>query len=634
MKNTLSVLLALFLVACTQATPEKPLLQDQFAQILDITYSPDTLIGGRGWFTDEGAWMGFTLPAKGSGNIGFCGPYDLDSRQWISKSLIQASFETPDHEPLAFKIDSTNYLPGEIRLSASDNSGLSIRQEMMFIDKNHAIISFSTDKEQSWHLFGKLFLNQQELKKEKGNLLVSLSNGEILSLTFETDVTVSAKGNEYSAFTERKKQTYAVISYFNHKKELVAGLQKAAQIIASPETYMKEQRNKWNNYLEAVIRPEQPEQYNRIAAKSVVTLMSNWRSAKGGLLHDGVVPSHAVGYFVGFWAWDSWKHAYALAKIAPALAKDQIRTMFDYQTPEGMVIDCIYTNSEENNPRDSKPPLAAWAVDRIYKETKDTAFVKEIYPQLVKYHNWWYENRDHNANQICEFGSVDGTEEAAKWESGMDNAIRFDQTTMVKNNDQAWSFNQESVDLNAFLIYEKQLLRKLAPVAGMTLEIKGSPDENADYFFDKQDQFFYDRNFKGEFIREQGSESYIPLWAGIASQLQADQAMNIFKDTSKFSTYIPFPTVAADNPKFMPKGYWRGPIWLDQVYFGINGIRNYGYKAEADKYTEQVFDRLEGLQGTAPIHENYGTHTGERLKAPHFSWSAAHLLMLFEEYKN
>ena len=46
----------------------------------------------------------------------------------------------------------------------------------------------------------------------------------------------------------------------------------------------------------------------------------------------------------------------------------------------------------------------------------------------------------------------------------------------------------------------------------------------------------------------------------------------------------------------------------------------------------QVFDRLQGLKEGAPIHENYGTHTGELLKAPHFSWSSSHLLMLYDDY--
>jgi putative isomerase len=52
----------------------------------------------------------------------------------------------------------------------------------------------------------------------------------------------------------------------------------------------------------------------------------------------------------------------------------------------------------------------------------------------------------------------------------------------------------------------------------------------------------------------------------------------------------------------------------------------------ADEYTLQVFDRLQGLKEGAPIHENYGTHTGELLKAPHFSWSSSHLLMLYDDY--
>ena len=71
---------------------------------------------------------------------------------------------------------------------------------------------------------------------------------------------------------------------------------------------------------------------------------------------------------------------------------------------------------------------------------------------------------------------------------------------------------------------------------------------------------------------------------------------------------------------------------MDQTYFAISGLRRYGYVEEADEYTRQVFDRLHGLKGDGAIHENYETYTGKQLKAPHFSWSAAHLLMLYEEY--
>ena len=55
----------------------------------------------------------------------------------------------------------------------------------------------------------------------------------------------------------------------------------------------------------------------------------------------------------------------------------------------------------------------------------------ELYPQIVKYHEWWYKNRDHDGNGLCEYGSTDGTEIAARWESGMDNAVRFDDIKML-----------------------------------------------------------------------------------------------------------------------------------------------------------------------------------------------------------
>ena len=104
-------------------------------------------------------------------------------------------------------------------------------------------------------------------------------------------------------------------------------------------------------------------------------------------------------------------------------------------------------------------------------------------------------------------------------------------------------------------------------------------------------------------------------------------------DPQKFNSTLPLGTLDISHPRLRPvRGYWRGPIWLDQTYFAIRGLRNYGYNKMADEYTLQVFDRLQGLKEGAPIHENYGTHTGELLKAPHFSWSSSHLLMLYDDY--
>lgn len=104
-------------------------------------------------------------------------------------------------------------------------------------------------------------------------------------------------------------------------------------------------------------------------------------------------------------------------------------------------------------------------------------------------------------------------------------------------------------------------------------------------------------------------------------------------DTEKFFTTVPFQTMSADHPKFDPlKGYWRGPNWLDQAYFGIKGLRNYGFQKEADKATIQIIKGAEGILGKGKaIRENYHPITGEGLHAQNFSWSAAHLIMLLQK---
>ena len=632
----LTAVVAGFTAACNPASENIPTgKRYEFNNILDITYTPDTLTRCGGWFTDAGSWMGFTLPQKDHWVNGFCGPFSLDMnrRQWMAQSAVTVGYA--DQANVIFTPDSTCYFPGELYLSASSEEG-KIIQRLNFLDASTALLRIHSDAGKELSLTASQWGKEIQVQTDQNTVIARHPSGEIVALTFTPDVSVKGTDNNYQAkINGSEHDTYIAISFYTGEKELSAGLQKAQLALSNPQEGLKANKERWEGYLTKILRKDMKPEYDRIAVKAVVTLISNWRTHRGGLLHEGIVPSHAAYYFVGFWAWDTWRFSAALAKFDPELAKDNIRAMFDYQQPDGMIIDCIYTDPAENNARDSKPPLVSWAVDEIFTHTNDTAFISEMYPQLMAYYKWWYNKRDHNRNGMCEYGSTDGTLEAAAWESGMDNAIRFDDAKMLKNNgaEDAWSMDQESVDLNAYLALECKLLKKFASILGVTFDGPDYSSQVADYFFDKEKGFFFDRRLKdGSFIQEPGCEAYTPLWTEVATADQVKAMLPLLTDTAKFSTYIPFPTVAADNPKYNPRGYWRGPIWLDQTYFAIRGLRNYGYNKMADEYTLQVFDRLQGLKEGAPIHENYGTHTGELLKAPHFSWSSSHLLMLYDDY--
>ena len=533
-------LLVTGITACTPGNKNTAEKRYTFNNILDIAYTPDTLHRCYGWFTDAGSWMGFTLPEKENWVNGFCGPFSLDMfrRQWMAQSAVTVGFSQKVSD--TFLPDSTCYYPGELYMSAHSGNG-TITQRLNFVSASTALLRIEADKAEELMLTGSQWGKNITVSVEQNSVIARHPSGESVTVTFPPDVKLTGTDNNYTALIHTSKYPVNVaISFFTSEKEMTVGLQNLPNLLNNPEKALQANAERWEGYLTKILRTDMKPEYDRIAVKAVTTLISNWRTHRGGLLHEGIVPSHAVGYFVGFWAWDTWRFSAGTAKFDPELAKNNIRAMFDYQQPDGMVIDCIYTDPSENNARDSKPPLVCWAVDEIFTHTGDTAFVSEMYPQLLSYYKWWYQKRDHNHNGMCEYGATDGTLEAAAWESGMDNAIRFDDAMMLKNDggEDAWSMDQESVDLNAYLALECKLLKKFAGLLNVPFDAPDYSNKVADYFFDPKLNFFFDRRLKdGSFIEEPGCEAYTPLWTQIATQEQVDKMLPMLQDTAKFSTY-------------------------------------------------------------------------------------------------
>ncbi|MDY0393599.1 trehalase family glycosidase [Virgibacillus halophilus] len=441
---------------------------------------------------------------------------------------------------------------------------------------------------------------------------------------------------------QRKKQGYLIIS-------------------PATKTILKKTKKRWQEYLDKTFAGKKVKdfpEYQNAAVKSIETLIKNWQSPAGAIKHDGIVPSMSYKWFMGMWGWDSWKADVALADFHPDLAKNNLRALFDYQIDsdddvrpqdKGAIIDAIFYNQDSSrggeggnwNERNSKPPLSAWAVWEIYKETNDKKFLKEMYPKLMDYHRWWYANRDHDNNGVAEYGSMvsdanwktdesgkvikDGNKnpkldeeaviEAAAWESGMDNATRFDKEGSGKNDVGVkvfenkrdgevvgYSINQESVDLNSYLYAEKGFLKLMAAELGKNEDEKKLTDDASklkkyiqENMYDKRTGYFYDLQINDDgsktkllVNRGKGTEGWLPLWANVATDKQAKSVKDHMMDEGKFNTYLPFPTASKDNEKFNPDTYWRGPVWLDQALFGVEALQNYGFDREATEATKKA----------------------------------------------
>lgn len=609
-------------------------------------------------FSDAGAWHAYSLPGEARYQGGFTGPLVMDMKgEWLSSSIAQLLLEEngkllqPDsaRTRLLYRpglMEQWLYYPNwELHLQlafANDRQSVTLAQV-----RNTG----SSARKLRLHWQGELLDKKGRVEPRRAGITVNLAGS---ARQFRIDLPagkweIKANGNQYQAVTApllvkpgASAATWQCHSFFPDSS-LAARYSK----LPDPATVLPQVRTRWQKYLSGYFAAAQknnrtlsPEE-EKLAVKCIMTLMANRRSASRDLLHESVFPSVSYQGFYGAWSWDSWKHAAALADIDTALAINSLRCLFDYQDTAGMIPDCIYADKSENNWRNTKAPLAAWALWQIYEKTGSKAVLQEFYSRMQAYHTWWYRYRDHDGNGLCEFGSTDGTRKAAAWESGMDNAVRFDSARMLANGKGAWSLDQESVDLNSFLYLEKLYLAKIADALNKPEDARqfrhGAAQLQAAInrsFYGGTPAFYYDRRLpSGELIAVPGPEGWGPLWAHIPSAEQAAAVEKLLMDERYFRTPVPLPTLNRSNPAFDPlKGYWRGPVWLDQVYFAVSGLHQYGFHQAADTLKQQLFSNANGLIGNGPVFENYHPLTGKGLNAPNFSWSAAMLLLLIKEF--
>ncbi|MBO3368204.1 MGH1-like glycoside hydrolase domain-containing protein [Clostridium perfringens] len=686
-------------------------------------------------FSDMGAWHAYYLPEKGATNLygGFAGPlivgeeYPINLSDTISKIVIKNEDTNKVYDLSKAQNIMFDFYPGKL-VQTYELNDFNLKLELIFATNRSALIKteienkMNTDLnlnlEWSGNIFNKspytISVNDngeknydlgQTLEATQNGVQVNFSNIRSTWSFFSTDETkfnVEYEGNTSTAINgnsyvtkldnivnikpKNTFKTFSTQSYTFTTEEFNNEQVKINDLIENGDTYFNDNTNRWQNYLNKAFSNTEKasdHHYKDAAVKSIITLTTNWRSAAGAIKHDGIVPSLSYKWFVGMWAWDSWKQAVATANFDGELAKNNIRALFDYQIKgddsvrpydKGTIIDAIFYNKDEQrggeggnwNERNSKPPLAAWAVWNVYKETNDIEFLKEMYPKLVDYHNWWYTNRDHDKNGIAEYGGMvhpaNNSEDeiilAAAWESGMDNATRFDKegfgsddvgVHVFENKDNngntvGYSINQESVDLNSYLYAEKGFLKSMADILGKTeesqkyeVEAKNVGEYIRNNMFDKETGFFYDLQINEDgsekkllVNRGKGTEGWMPLWAKVATQDEAELVKENMMDSNKFNTYMPLPTASKDNPKFNPNKYWRGPVWMDQALYGIESLQNYGFKDEAETLTKKLFDNAEGLIGDGPIRENYNPETGQGLHTKNFSWSASAYYLLYK----
>jgi len=385
-------------------------------------------------------------------------------------------------------------------------------------------------------------------------------------------------------------------------------------------------------------------------------LKANRRKTRDGRMYT--VPSPSTYPYQ--WLWDSCFHSIVLAKLEPEAAKDELRSLLSRQLPDGMVPHMIFWKPKFIRPYHlwwgkegvssiTQPPMLAYAAWEIYQETKDVAFLKEVFPQLLSFYKYLIEQRDPHDHHLISIINPD--------ESGEDNSPRFDIAMRVKSNISFFShmykrhqlvtmnrtcgfdplvcmherFWVKDVPFNSILVKNLERLAQIAKVLGDSEAEKFATLNHDLIAFTMREYLMADGVFWSAIGLEHGHlkvatwAHFAPLFAGIYTREEAVQLMHThFNNTETFRSPFGIRTVSKQESSYRPKGFWRGPIWFAPHWFIYKGLMDYGLTQEA----RWLGDTSIALIEKHGFREYFDPETGKPCGAHSFTWGTLVLDMM------
>lgn len=407
------------------------------------------------------------------------------------------------------------------------------------------------------------------------------------------------------------------------------------------------------------------------------------------------VPANG-GLYPHQWLWDSCFIAIGLRHYDIERAQQEILRLFDGQWHNGMVPNMILSSGAKSrdariwqswlNPNApdnlqtsgiTQPPMIAEAVVQIGKKLKPVErrkWYKQVYPKLLAYHQWLYDDRDpHNEGLVLQLHP---------WETGLDNTppwmhqlhehqmpvwIQLAKKVGLKkvinifrkdtklipaeqrldtydalalystqrrlrrkryNTEKALShslFAIEDVSYNAIFIRANQHLRTIAKDLKKELpdnfKIQTKRTEEAfEKLWDQYSSQYFSREFTShKHIKIPSIGNLIALYSGVVDEKKAQLIVQSLENEKKYGASFPVPTTELANEWFNPVGYWQGPTWVNANWLIIDGLKRAGFKDHAEALRESTVDMV----AQAGCYEYFNPKTGQGAGAENFSWTAA-----------
>lgn len=413
-------------------------------------------------------------------------------------------------------------------------------------------------------------------------------------------------------------------------------------------------------------------------------MRANRRTAvKEGKEYQYTIPSPT--HYPFQWFWDSCFHAVILTRLGELeAAGKELESLLTWQSKSGFIPHVIFWDRSKVNRSPSfwhwrqstaalsflpfspkpkitaeiQPPVIAFAVERVFEQTQDRAWLKRLLPKLTSYYDWLQRVRDPDRDHLISI--ITG------FESGIDQSPAYDQALGIKpdrQGDAAFVFKRSHHIplINKLLCYHPLLIKNFAPffvedvlvnsiyaqglaslarlaaicketstAERLTAKASRVTEALIAKCWDEDVGLFW--NLDGPRERHAKVKTILSLMPLILPNLPKAHVTRLAEhltNPEEFALPHPIPSVAGNEPSFTPdisvefhneRPLWRGTTWVNINWFLVHGLRQHGYGKLAQKIATKTVD----LVTRHGFREYFNPITGEpgTLSARNFSWSA------------
>ena len=319
------------------------------------------------------------------------------------------------------------------------------------------------------------------------------------------------------------------------------------------------------------------------------------------------------GKAINLFCWDTFFGALMLSLGRQEFSSINIKAILDEMTEDGMI-----PNAEGSH--HSQPLVGSLVLEEIYEKNGDIELLREVYPYLLRWNTWYYENRMTKEGYFCwGTGSYGKNKEnlfCAKCESGMDNSPIFDDAVYDAESGLCMIAD---VGLSGLFIKDCRSLIAFSDILGYseeakTLEIRmARAMKGLDALWNAKDGIFENLDLvTGKFCDRLSPFNFFALFSQSVTEAQKKSMTEkyLLNESEFWGEYV-LPSISKKDYAFAEQHYWRGRIWAPLNAIVYHALKDAGLYREAKMLAEKSERMmLEGWKKESRIYENYGAVDG------------------------